>query len=83
MKHQGYGVKIGDQVFLDGNDEEIGAVRQVMPDHVVVYVENAGDFVVRGPHVKSAHDGKLVLDPRSAEPELLEAARKAHTRESE
>jgi hypothetical protein len=83
MNHHGYAVSIGDQVFLDGNEEEIGAVRQVKPDHVVVYVENAGDFVVRGPHVKSAHDGKLVLDPLQAEPELLEAARNAHTRERE
>ncbi|HTR51888.1 MAG TPA: hypothetical protein VMJ10_14330, partial [Kofleriaceae bacterium] len=67
----------------DGNDEEIGAVREVNPDHVVVYLENAGDFIVRGPHVKSAHDGKLVLDPRHAEPALLEAARSAHVRETE
>jgi len=83
MKHHGYGVSVGDQVFLDGNDEEIGAVREVNPDHVVVYLENAGDFIVRGPHVKSAHDGKLVLDPRHAEPALLEAARSAHVRETE
>jgi hypothetical protein len=81
MKHHGYGVSVGDQVYLDGNDEEIGAVRQVTPDSVVVYVENAGDFVVRGPHVKAAHDGKLVLDPKHAEPALLEAARRAHARE--
>jgi len=83
MKHHGYGVSVGDQVFLDGNDEEIGAVRDVKPDHVVVYLENAGDFIVRGPHVKSAHDGKLVLDPRHAEPALLAAARTAHARETE
>lgn len=83
MNHHGYGVSVGDQVYLDGNDEEIGAVRQVAPDHVIVYVENAGDFVVRGPHVKSAHDGKLVLDPHHAEPELLSAARDAHARETE
>lgn len=82
MKHHGYGVSVGDQVFLDGNDEEIGAVRQVLPDQVIVYVENAGDFVVRGPHVKAAHHGKLVLDPTHAEPGLLEAARKAHARET-
>lgn len=83
MKHQGYGVSIGDQVFIDGNDEEIGAVRQVKPDHVVVYVENAGDFVIRGPHVKAAHHGKLVLDPQRAEPDLLDAASQAHARETE
>jgi len=83
MKHHGYGVSVGDQVFLDGNDEEIGAVREVKSDHVIVYVENARDFIVRGPHVKSAHDGKLVLDPNQAEPELLAAARGAHERETE
>ena len=83
MKHHGYGVSVGDQVFIHGNSEEVGAVRQVMPDQVVVYIENAGDFVVRGPHVKAAHDGKLVLDPQHAEPALLEAARYAHTRETE
>lgn len=83
MKHHGYAVSIGDQVFLDGNDEEIGAVRQVMPDQVVVYIENAGDFIVRGPQVKSAHDGKLVIDPTHAEPALLDAARSAHERETD
>jgi hypothetical protein len=83
MQHHGFGVAIGDHVFLDGNDEEVGAVRQVMPDHVVVYIENAGDFVVRGPHVKGAHDGKLVLDPRRAEPALLVAASRAHTHETD
>jgi hypothetical protein len=83
MQHQGYGVAVGDQVFLDGNNEEIGAVRQVMPDQVIVYVENAGDFIVRGPHVKAAHPGKLVLDPNQAEPELLAAARAAHERETD
>lgn len=82
MRHHGYGVSVGDQVFLDGNDEEIGAVRQVLPDQVVVYIENAGDFIVRGPHVKAAHDGKLVLDPTRTEPELLDAARNAHSRET-
>jgi len=83
MKHHGYGVSVGDQVFLDGNDEEIGAVREVKPDHVVVYVENSGDLIVRGPHVKAAHDGKLVLDPKHADPALLDAARSAHDFETE
>jgi len=83
MKHHGYAVTVGDQVFLDGSDEEIGAVRTVNPDHVVVYVENAGEFVVRGPHVKAAHDGKLVLDPKRAEPALIDAARAAHELETE
>lgn len=74
-------VSVGDHVFLDRGDEEVGAVRLVAADHLVVYIENAGDFIVRGPHVKSAHDGKVILDPETAEPMLLEAARKAHENE--
>ena len=76
-------VSVGDQVFLDSSTEEIGAVRQVGEDFLVVYVENAGDFVVRGPHVASAHDGKVVLASKHAEPTLLAAAQQAHTRETE
>ena len=59
----------------------MGAVRQVAKDHLVIYIENAGDFVVRGNHVKSAHDGKVILDKDTVEPQLLEAAKKAHEHE--
>lgn len=68
-------------MFLDHAEEEVGAVRQVAKDHLIVYIENAGDFVVRGNHVKSAHDGKVILDPETAEPALLDAARRAHESE--
>ena len=74
-------VSVGDHVFLDHGDEEVGAVRQVAKDHLVVYIENAGDFVVRGNHVKSAHDGKVILDPTTVDPQLIQAAKKAHDHE--
>ncbi len=74
-------VSVGDHVFLDHGDEEVGAVRQVAKDHLVVYIENAGDFVVRGNHVKSAHDGKVILDPTTVDPQLIQAAKKAHEHE--
>lgn len=76
-------VSVGDQVFIDQALEEVGAVRQVAKDHLVVYIENSGDFVVKGDHVKSASNGKLVLDSTSAEPALLAAAKKAHVNETE
>jgi|HubBroStandDraft_2_1064218.scaffolds.fasta_scaffold727534_2 hypothetical protein len=79
----GIQVSIGDQVFLEDGGEEIGAVRQVAHDHVVIYIEAAGDFTITGPEVKSAHAGKLVLDPAKLQPRLLEAARKAHEGETE
>ncbi|MBS1123057.1 MAG: hypothetical protein H6Q90_5285 [Deltaproteobacteria bacterium] len=75
-------VQVGDQLFLEEGGEEIGAVRRVAADHLVVYVEAAGDFVVLGPWVRAAHDGKVVLDPNKIEnAALLVAASAAHERE--
>ena len=76
-------VQIGDQLFLEEGGEEIGAVRKVASDHLVVYVEAAGDFVVPGPWVRAAHDGKVVLDSSKVDnPALLAAAGRAHDRET-
>ena len=76
-------IQVGDQIFLEEGGEEIGAVRKVAKDHIVVYIEAAGDFVVQGPGVAAAHDGKVVLAADQLEPKLLEAARSAHERETE
>src|SRR3954470_13087702 len=61
VKHN-YEVSVGDHVFLEEGGEEVGAVRKVERDHLVVYIEAAGDFVVKGPEVKAVHYGKVVLD---------------------
>lgn len=76
-------VSVGDQLYLEEGGEEIGAVRKVAPDHLVVYVEAAGEFVVPGPWVRAAHDGKVVLDPMKVDAELLSAAMGAHDHESD
>ena len=76
-------IDVGFQVYLSEGGEEIGAVRHVAPDHIIVYIEGARDFVVKGPGVQAAHDGKVVLDPAHVEPELLEAARHAHEAETD
>lgn len=81
MKHGKFEVKVGSQVYLDEGGEEIGAVREVGPDYVVVYIEGAGDFTIGGLQVHAAHDGKLILDRGKVDPSLLEAARHAHERE--
>ena len=39
-------IKIGFQAFAADGGEEFGAVRQVSPKSLVIYVENAGDFTV-------------------------------------
>ena len=82
MQHN-FEVSVGDHVFLEEGGEEVGAVRKVERDHLVVYIEAAGDFIVRGPEVKAAHYGKVVLAPELVDPRLLEAARAAHEGESD
>jgi hypothetical protein len=79
MQHN-FEVSVGDQVFLEEGGEEIGAVRKIEHDHLV-YIEAAGDFVIRGPEVKAIHHGKVILEPEKLEPRLLEAAKGAHERE--
>jgi hypothetical protein len=83
MTPRKFQVAVGDQLFLEEGGEEIGAVREVTPDHLVVYIENANDFIVPGEAVARAHDGKVVLDPNKVDPALLAAARAAHERETE
>jgi hypothetical protein len=52
-------IQVGDQVFLEEGGEEIGAVRRVAKDHVVIYIEGAGDFTLGGPEIAAVHDGKV------------------------
>jgi hypothetical protein len=41
-------IKVGDQTYIYDGGEEFGAVREVSPDgsQLVVYIENAGEFIV-------------------------------------
>jgi len=41
-------IKVGYQTYIYDGGEEFGAVREVSPDgsQLVVYIENAGEFVV-------------------------------------
>ena len=76
-------VQVGDQVFLEEGGEEIGAVRRVAKDHVVIYVEGSGDFTLTGPEIAAVHDGKVRLDPDKLDAALLAAAQSAHLQETE
>lgn len=84
IKDKGLIVKVGFQVFTEEGGEECGAVRDVAPQgraEIIVYIENAGDFVVPAAAVRSVHDGKVVLDPARLDQDLLEAIAHAHDRE--
>jgi hypothetical protein len=84
MAHCGtFQVDLGYQVYFKDGGEEIGAVRAIAQDHLVVFVEGAKDFVVMATAVSAAHNGKVILDPKKVNPDLLEAARHAHDAETE
>ena len=72
---------VGYQVYLAEGAEEFGAVRVVERDHLVVYVENAGEFIVRAEAIRSVHDGKVVLEPDRIDDQLRRAIARAHERE--
>lgn len=77
-------IDVGFQAYLDEGGEDFGAVRAVAPDgrdELVVYVENAGDFIVPLRAIRSAHDGKVVLDGAQLDQRLRDAIAHAHDRE--
>ena len=83
MATHNFTVSVGDQVFLDQRLEEVGAIRQVARDHLIAYIENAGDFRIEGPAVKAIQNGKVILDPAKLDERLLDAIEHAHEHESD
>ena len=74
-------IQRGDMVFLAEGEEGIGAVRDIQPDGLSVYVENFGEFWIPASAVTSAHDQKVMLDRSKAGEKLLRAVAHAHDRE--
>jgi hypothetical protein len=58
-------IEIGYQTFVSDGGEEFGAVREVSPNgrpELVIYVENAGEFVVPLSAVEAVHSQKVILN---------------------
>jgi hypothetical protein len=73
-------IEIGYQAFVSDGSEEFGAVRQVSPE-LVIYVENAGDFVVPRDAVETVHSQKVILNCGKLERRLRQAIGHAHDAE--
>ncbi len=74
-------IEVGFQAFAADGGEEFGAVRQVSPNgkpELVIYVENAGDFVVPLAAVESVHSQKVILNCRKLDRRLRKAIGHAH-----
>jgi hypothetical protein len=77
-------IAVGDQVFVSDGGEVFGAVRQVAPHgrpELVIYVENAGDFVVSLEAVEAVHAQKVIVNCGKLEQRLREAIGHAHDAE--
>ena len=77
-------IKVGDQVFVANGAEALGAVRQFEPHgrpEIVIYVENAGDFVVPLEAVQAVHAQKVIVDCDRLEHRLRQAIGHAHDAE--
>lgn len=74
-------IEEGYAVFVHDGDVEVGAVRQVTREHILVYVENAGDFLVARAAVREVEAGKVVLDCGKLDLSLRRAIGHAHDAE--
>lgn len=73
----------GFMVFVADGEDGIGSVREIrhgLPE-LVIYIENAGDFVVPVSAVKAVHSDKVVLNFDRLDLRLRNAIR--HARDSE
>ena len=77
-------IKEESMVFISDGEEAIGSVRRFAPNQspeLVIYVENAGDFIVPLEAVEDVHAGKVILNPQRLDQRLLEAIGHAHDAE--
>ena len=74
-------IEKGFMAFIAEGREGIGAVREVWRDHIMIYVENGGEFRVPLSAVRKVHDEKVILEPKLLDKRLLEAVGHAHDRE--
>lgn len=74
-------VQLAQMVFVGAGGEGIGAVREIRPDEIVVFVENAGEFVVPATAIHAVHDDKVVLAADRLDSDLLAAIGHRHDRE--
>jgi hypothetical protein len=77
-------IEVGSQLYLKEGGDPFGGIRDVRRSgrgEIVIYVENAGEFVVPADTIQSAHDGKVVLDSSKLDPSLESAIAHAHDRE--
>ncbi len=76
-------IQPGYMVFLADGQQAAGAVRDVKGNgHLVVNIENGGDFVVATDVVSDVHEDKVILDYHRLPAPMQEALHHLHEAES-
>jgi hypothetical protein len=73
---------VGFQVYLEEGGEEVGAVREIHHDYLLVYIENAGDFRIGPDGIRRVHDGKVMLNDAGLDDAVRDAIKHAHDAEA-
>ncbi|MFL5430890.1 MAG: hypothetical protein ACJ79M_14825 [Myxococcales bacterium] len=84
MDHKLPLIEVGFQVFANGESEEFGAVREVLPGgrpQIVVDIENSGDHVIPLSAVSAVTEQKVMVDLRKVPDSVREAVKHAHDAE--
>ncbi|HXL39636.1 MAG TPA: hypothetical protein VN928_03740 [Myxococcales bacterium] len=71
-------IEVGYQAFAKGSEEEFGAVRQVRPQDLVVYIEDAGDTIIPLSAVTEVIEGKVIVDTQKLDEGVRRAIANAH-----
>jgi hypothetical protein len=71
-------IQVGYQAFAQGSEEEFGAVRQVRPQDLVVYIEDAGDTMIPLSAVTEVIEGKVIVDTEKLDEGVRRAIANAH-----
>ena len=71
-------IEVGYQAFAKGAEEEFGAVRQVRPQDLVVYIEDAGDTIIPLSAVTGVIEGKVIVDIQKLDEGVRRAIANAH-----
>ncbi|MBL0214108.1 MAG: hypothetical protein IPQ07_09495 [Myxococcales bacterium] len=75
-------IEPGFQAFIKDGGEEFGAIKEVSArGNLVVYVENAGEFMVSVDAVKAVHSQKVIFDVTKLDSKLRDAIGHAHDAE--
>jgi hypothetical protein len=65
-------IKIEDEVFVAEGQVGVGAVREVRPTVLLIYIEGYGDIEIGPDQIAAAHDGKVLLNPETLDSRLRE-----------